>query len=612
MSKRALVSIGVAAAVAVLSQQAVAASAVRNQAADIVGLGATADPLLAVEANRSAIVHGLASKHAAALAAAGIEVQSFRAVLLSLRADQLLAASLVESLDDVTAIATQVPADAAAVLRFTAVTPLSPPSLSGLPAAPAYVVREGDTLRIVRAAEVELNRDAQVVGYFAPETAALALIAEAPSRAEAKDGPGSGAGSWIGYTAGSNVASGSGSAVAAGKFNAAVNTNAAIFAGQSNSANGVSSLVIGGFDNHATAIDSLVGAGAGNRATGARAVVVGGGYNLASGQWSFIGGGGRQTANGANAGGFAEDNVASGSFSTIGGGQGNRASGLLVGFATVAGGQVNTATGDHSAIAGGKQNSVVAGGLYGAIAGGFNNTVSGGYGAINGGETNNASGDHSSVGGGLSNAAIGQYSTVPGGAFNLAEGYLSFASGYHAHAVAEGEFVWADNAFNAADFEPSTVGSGVHGWPNATNTFNVRATGGAWFVTGLDINGRPATGPYVNPGSGAWAATSDRAVKENFRAIDPRDVLAKVSAMPIASWNYITEGAQIRHLGPVAQDFYSAFPLGRDDKSITSIDEAGVALAAIQGLHRMLQERDDKMAALEHELAAIKTKLGIR
>ncbi len=41
-----------------------------------------------------------------------------------------------------------------------------------------------------------------------------------------------------------------------------------------------------------------------------------------------------------------------------------------------------------------------------------------------------------------------------------------------------------------------------------------------------------------------------------------------------------------RHVGPMAQDFYAAFGLGLDDKHITTIDEGGVALAAIQGLYR--------------------------
>ena len=36
----------------------------------------------------------------------------------------------------------------------------------------------------------------------------------------------------------------------------------------------------------------------------------------------------------------------------------------------------------------------------------------------------------------------------------------------------------------------------------------------------------------------------------------------------------------------MAQDFYAAFAVGKDDRGINSVDEEGVALAAIQGLYR--------------------------
>ena len=242
------------------------------------------------------------------------------------------------------------------------------------------------------------------------------------------------------------------------------------------------------------------------------------------------------------------------------------------------------------------------------------------YSTIGGGSDDTASADASTVAGGFDNIASAYASTVAGGQGNVANGFASFAAGYRAAALAPGEFVWADSSSGSV-FEPSTVGSPAHGWSDATNTFNVRATGGVWFVTGVLADGQPGTGPYVVPGSGAWSATSDRAVKENFRAIDPRDVLAKVSAMPITSWNYITEGAHSRHLGPVSQDFHSAFLLGSDDKSITSIDEAGVALAAIQGPHQIVQEKDAQsdlqrqrivaeVEALRAELAALRSTLA--
>ena len=87
-------------------------------------------------------------------------------------------------------------------------------------------------------------------------------------------------------------------------------------------------------------------------------------------------------------------------------------------------------------------------------------------------------------------------------------------------------------------------------------------------------------------------------------------------------WRYTNEDANVKHLGPVAQDFKSAFGLGDDDKSIGTVDADGVALAAIQGLHAMVKQRDQRIRVLERkaaeldalrqELAAIKRKLGLQ
>src|SRR5207244_1314681 len=63
----------------------------------------------------------------------------------------------------------------------------------------------------------------------------------------------------------------------------------------------------------------------------------------------------------------------------------------------------------------------------------------------------------------------------------------------------------------------------------------------------------------------AFNTTSDRNAKANFRPVDASDILAKVDALPITTWNFRTD-ASVRHLGPVAQDFRAAFGLGIDDK----------------------------------------------
>ena len=54
----------------------------------------------------------------------------------------------------------------------------------------------------------------------------------------------------------------------------------------------------------------------------------------------------------------------------------------------------------------------------------------------------------------------------------------------------------------------------------------------------------------------------------------------------------------------MAQDFYAAFGVGEDDKHIATIDADGVALAAIQGLYRVVEEKDARIAGLEARLAS--------
>jgi trimeric autotransporter adhesin len=389
----------------------------------------------------------------------------------------------------------------------------------------------------------------------------------------AKDGSGTGAGSWLGYLAGGNQASGSGSAVAAGSYNVASGQGAFVGAGTSNEAAGISSLVVGGFDNHAIAIDSLVGAGAGNRATGARSVVIGGGYNWASGPWSFIGGGGRESGSGA-AGASAQDHIAFGKWAVIGGGMGNRA------------GAVATHTG--ATVAGGEQNQAL------------NSDAT-----VSGGTLNVATAFASSIGGGQSNNATGIASTVAGGANNVANGDYSFAAGRRAKTQsAGGSPIAHTGAFAFADssnFDFNTT---------AANEFAARVTGGVRFVTAIDGIGTPIAGVSVAAGAGTWSSLSDRAAKQDLVSVDSQQVLAKLAAMPVYTWRYRSESSGALHMGPTAQDFHTAFGLGNSDKTITTVDADGVALAAIQGLYRLMQEQDAVLARQSNEFADLNDRLS--
>ncbi len=98
---------------------------------------------------------------------------------------------------------------------------------------------------------------------------------------------------------------------------------------------------------------------------------------------------------------------------------------------------------------------------------------------------------------------------------------------------------------------------------------------------------------------------SDRNLKANFGSVDPADMLARVHALPITTWNYTGDDPTIRHIGPMAQDFAATFGVGSDDRHIHPVDGQGVALAAIQALAAELERLRAENAALSDRLAAL-------
>src|SRR5206468_1978185 len=138
----------------------------------------------------------------------------------------------------------------------------------------------------------------------------------------------------------------------------------------------------------------------------------------------------------------------------------------------------------------------------------------------------------------------------------------------------------------------------------ADNEFSARATGGVRFVSAVDAGtGNPTAGVKLAPGSGSWSSLSDRNLKANFAVVDGRDVLQRLAVLPVSTWNYQAQGAGVRHMGPTAQDFRAAFGLGEDDTTISTVDEQGVALAAIQGLYATTQAQNAELRQANAELA---------
>lgn len=281
-------------------------------------------------------------------------------------------------------------------------------------------------------------------------------------------------------------------------------------------------------------------------------------------------------------------NNASGPFATVGGGSQNEASNI---YSTISGGLDNSARGVGATIGGGWLNN--AQNIYTTIAGGYSNKTSEVYAAVGGGSYNSAAGSWSALSGGYNNNAGGAYSSIPGGRNNLAGGDFSFAAGQRAKANGRGCFVWAD----ASNTDLTC---------NDPNRFIVRASGGVYFFSSADLN----SGAALPPGSGSWATWSDRQAKANFAPVDGQAVLNHLSELPIQTWNYKTQEPSIRHIGPTAQDFYAAFKVGEDERHISTVDADGVALAAIQELHRLAQEQAAQIAAQQEQIALLEARLA--
>ena len=438
-----------------------------------------------------------------------------------------------------------------------------------------------------------------------------------------------------------NYVNGAQAVVAGGQGNIASNANVTIGGGGQNVATGLTATIAGGFQNSALNTDAVVAGGYSNVVTGYRGTISGGAVNTASGAWSVIGG--------------AQGNSAESQFATVSGGQNNTnlcAQGFIAGgyqniimsgnASSLGGGYQNVILTNayEAVIAGGWTNFIGNGAAQSTISGGSHNVIGDGV-------------NQGVIGGGAVNIVTDDYATVPGGAFNTAGGESSFAAGHRAKALHKGAFVWADateadfSSANSNQFlvrasfvgvnrstpvsgadcfaveSPVTSGfGGMHlniAGATARPFYGYSLAGtvkGYHFIDGsdsnkwkLNVNGdRLTVTTNGNVGIGntnptnllmvssayctgtSWVNASDRNLKENFAAVDGREVLEKVARLPISEWNYKTE-ASARHLGPIAQDFKEAFDLGNDDRSISTIDEGGVALAAIQGLNQKLEEK---------------------
>jgi hypothetical protein len=412
------------------------------------------------------------------------------------------------------------------------------------------------------------------------------------------------------------------STVGGGRDNRALGDYSTISGGRNNTAaagwtatDGGYSTVAGGQDNHAFAMHSTVSggqidsalapfatvgggymntAGAGllaNPDSGEAATVAGGYGNRATGHYSTIGGGSQNAADRHSStvgGGY--QNFASNDVATISGGQKNLASGT---GSSVGGGYADTATSNYSTVGGGVQNKAAA--SYATVGGGEKNKAEDNGTTIAGGCENSASDVYGTVGGGRRNSNAGQYSVIPGGRQDT----LTSSADY---SMAFGYAVYVNNPYRVVFFD--SVNSGRLGINRDDHN-----AGGIAYPIHVGTDGTNGNGAYLTSG-GTWTNGSSRTFKENFQKLESQELLRKISSMPVEAWQY--KNTDERHIGPVSEDFVSAFNVGtvaadgsRDNKYLSPGDVAGVALAGVKELIRENEELKQMIGELNRKIAEL-------
>ena len=164
-----------------------------------------------------------------------------------------------------------------------------------------------------------------------------------------------------------------------------------------------------------------------------------------------------------------------------------------------------------------------------------------------------------------------------------------------------GPFVWSPNGLGATEVDTGELKVQSSSWNSWV--VDIDGSGDLGGNEVMLVNGDINVDGCVNASS--FNGTSDRNLKEKFTPIDNQDILERVASLPISSWNFKTD-EKTRHIGPMAQDFHAAFNVGTDDKHIATVDEDGVALAAIQGLNQKL---DEQLKAKDAEIQNLKARL---
>ncbi|MCA8999738.1 MAG: matrixin family metalloprotease, partial [Planctomycetaceae bacterium] len=98
--------------------------------------------------------------------------------------------------------------------------------------------------------------------------------------------------------------------------------------------------------------------------------------------------------------------------------------------------------------------------------------------------------------------------------------------------------------------------------------------------------------------AGTVSSPSSIALKENLVRVDTQGVLDAIDDLSILLWNYIADPDSVRHISPLAEEFFTAFHLGGDASHIAPTDLGGVAMAGVQALYEQISLQNEEIAYL--------------
>ena len=262
---------------------------------------------------------------------------------------------------------------------------------------------------------------------------------------------------------------------------------------------------------------------------------------------------------------------------------GNGAQNVAIGadaLSNASGGNNNTALGYRTLYNTASDGNTAVGHLaLDGLSSGFSNTALGkdALGSVTVGEQNVAVG-------------AGAGSVINAGSRNTFLGYdadAAFTDLANSTAIGNGARVYASNTMGFGNTAVTAWGFGMNVTPAAGRALQVGLTGA------------PGNGAYLTDG-GTWTNTSDINSKEDFSQLNPQELLQKISSLPITRWRY--KGTNEYHIGPTAQEFRQLFQTGVDDRSISTIDPSGIALAAIKALIKQNESLQQQVDALARKL----------